>query len=321
VRGLVLGFGQSNIDAYPLIESISTTGSSALRAYLASALVWVYDQLGPDLQSCWQTMVRSSKCAVAAAERIVELATTEGYTEALAQNGLLQFALELSTSELPRVRAQMLGTLLTARGQLREDGLESTIRSLVYDTDEIVSAAALYCMLRNSQLRDEHRERFADLVRDSSLSAVTAKLILYTNATGDVPDAVTEEVEAFRYDRAPRPLRNTALFHVAAQLPFLPPLWTSWLEQQVASGDEEVKTVVSLARRFHAKNTGDRAIFRPDWLLDYTDLDQLVTYLPTLRRVALAPEGDASGWVWIRDVDELEMIFRVREKFPEHLVC
>jgi hypothetical protein len=104
IKGLVLGFGQFNNEAHHLIETMLASSDPRTRAYVAGALVPVYDQIDPEWRSRWHHLVeRDQRCTVVAAERIVELSTEDTLATTLEGNGLLGLALNCAQSNDPAV--------------------------------------------------------------------------------------------------------------------------------------------------------------------------------------------------------------------------
>ncbi len=281
IMGLVLGFGQFNNSANHLIHAMSTSEDPKTRAYLAGALVPVYDQLDQKLRKKWHHLVEEDldQCTIAAAERIIELSTIDELANALKANGLFDFALNCAESGSAVIRAEMLGFLLENRGKIPTDNVERVIDNLIHDSTNTVRAAALYWMLGSRELQTEFPERFQTLVTDTSVYAKLSKLIFYTNPPNKASNNLSQEIEELK-DTDSQFLYNALVFHIAAQLPFLPSSWKEWLKRELAKGERDTESIVNIGKWHHPDDDRTRLIFDPNWLLDYADPTQLIWYEP-----------------------------------------
>jgi hypothetical protein len=317
IKGFVLGFGHFNKDAHPLAVAMSNSGDHRTRAYLADALVPIYDQLDYELRQRWHRLVEQDcdHCATAAAERILDLSAEQAFAESFKDNGLLDFAIGCAQSDLPAVRAQMVGVLPADPESISFDGIEEVFINLVHDDAPIVRGAILYRMLDSSDLQAKFSRRFQILAKDTSEYARLSKLVFYTNPSTEPRSLSAREVTKLKHSNS-QFLHNALLFHISAQLPFLPSHWSDWLEGEVEKGNAETKRIVRIGGWHRSDDSRTRPIFQPDWLLDYTDPDQLIGYAPPMRLLCLK-----RGHVIIRNLDELTMIFRLKREFPNHLMC
>lgn len=317
IKGFVLGFGQFNKDAQPLMVAMLNSGDHRTRAYLAGALVPIYDQLDYELRQRWHRLVEQDcdHCAVAAAERILDLSAEQAFAEFFKGNGLLDFAVGCAQSDSPAVRAQMVGVLPAEPGAIPFDGIEEVFTNLVYDDAPIVRGATLYRMLNSSDLQAKFSERFRILVEDTSEHTRLSKLIFYTNPSTEPRSLSAGEISELKHSSS-QFLHNALLFHISAQLSFLPSLWSDWLEEEIEKENAETKRIMRIGRWHRSDDSRTRPIFQPDWLLDYTDPDQLIGYAPQMRYLCLE-----RAHLIVRNLDELTMIFRLKREFPNHLVC
>jgi hypothetical protein len=98
-------------------------------------------------------------------------------------------------------------------------------------------------------------------------------------------------------------------------LPLLSSSWNDWLEHEIAKDEGDTCGIVEVAK-WHRPDDKTRPIFKPDWLLDYADPVQLIRYHPKMRWVQLS-----KAEVIIRDLDELNMICHLKQRFPDLLEC
>lgn len=318
IIGLILGLGRFNNSARHLLDKMATSDDPSTRAYLASALVPVYDQLDTELQKTWHHLVETDvdRCVVAAAQRIIELTTNDLLADTLTDNGFVDFALGCANSDSPGVRAEMLRILLTNREHLPANIIDpdTIVAALIHDEAEIVRAAALYWMLEHVELQRRFPERFQTLVTDTSVYARLSKLLFYTNPSDD-SSSNFHEVELLKCTES-QFLYNALVFHIAAQLPFLP-LWSEWLNEEVARKEGDVRAIVNVGKLHHPENEQTRHIFEPDWLLDYANPVRLLWYHPQASLVRMS-----SGYlVKVRVLDELNMILHLKQSFPDYLEC
>ncbi|MGA9350842.1 MAG: hypothetical protein WBW48_18840 [Anaerolineae bacterium] len=322
IIGLILGFGQFNNSANHLIHAMSTSEYPKTRAYLAGALVPVYDQLDQKLRKKWHHLVEEDldQCTIAAAERIIELSTKDKLANALKANGLFDFALNCAESGSAVVRAEMLGILLENQGKIPTDNVERVIDKLIHDDVDIVRAAALYWMLGSRELQTELPERFQTLVTDTSVCAKLSKLIFYTNPPSKASNDLSQEIEELK-DTDSRFLYNALVFHIAAQLPFLPSSWKEWLKQELAKGERDTEGIVNIGKWYHREDDRVRPIFEPNWVLNYAEPAQLIWYEPRKRFLIMDMGRNKDEFVIIKNLDELDLIFDVKQEIPNYLVC
>jgi len=320
IKGLVLGFGQFSKGAHHLIYAMSTSEDSRTRAYLAGALVPVYDQLDQKLRKKSHHLVEEDldQCTIAAAERIIELSTKDKLANALKANGLFDFALNSADSGSAVIRAEMLGILLENRDKIPTDNVERVIDNLIHDDAIIVRAAALYWMLGSRELQTELPERFQTLVTDTSVCAKLSKLVFYTNPPNKASNNLNQEIEEIKHTDS-QFLYNALVFHIAAQLPFLPSSWKEWLKQELAKGERDTEDIVNIGKWYHRVDDRVRPIFDPNWLLDYADPTQLIWYEP--RKGYLIMDIDKGEFVTIKRLDELTLIVNLKQEFSNYLVC
>jgi hypothetical protein len=236
----------------------------------------------------------------------------------LKANGLFDFALNCAESDSAVIRAEMLGFLVENRDRIPTDNVERVIDNLIHDDSNTVRAAALYWMLDSRQLQTEFPERFQTLVTDTSVCAKLSKLIFYTNPPNKVPNNLNREIEEFKHTDS-QFLYNALVFHIAAQLPFLPSSWKGWLKQELAKGERDTEGIVNIGKRYHREDDRDRPIFDPNWLLDYADPIQLIWYEP--RKGYLIMDIDKGHFVTIKKPDELNLILYLKQEITDYLVC
>jgi len=317
VVGLILGFGQYNTQGENLLEVIARSNDHKIRAYLASALVLIYDQLDERLRGVWADLVRENNphCVVAVVERIIALSTEQKQLDLLKEKGLVDFALNCTESSIPLIRAETLRILLEYRDKLSVDDVEPRINQLLQDDNEQVRGAALYWMLSNSQLQAEYPTRLQDSIADTSIYSNLSKLLFFTNARTEIPSEIRTQIEELK-NTPSMYLRNALLFHVSAQAPFLSSSWNDWLQEQKSGNNREIITIVSLGEQHHA-NDGSRPIFEPNWLTDYENPMELIWLYPPKSYLRLS----TGHQIIVKKPDELNLISHVKDKFPDYLEC
>lgn len=317
ITGFALGYGQYNKKAHHLINVMAKSDDQKTRAYLASALVPIYDQLDDNLRYIWDNLIGDDipHCVIAVAERIISLSASQTQFDSLQQNGLLDFAFSCTESDSPVVRAEILRILIESRSNFHIDDLEAKTEGLLFDNEEIVMGAALYWMLNDSELQLKYQDRFQELLANNSVHVSFSKLLYYTNSQSKVSAEIEEQVSELIHTKS-QFLLNALLFHIAAQQPFLKRDWDHWLEAQIGDNDEK-DGILYTAKRHHPNDNKSRPIFEPNWLIDYEKPLELVWFYPQKSWIRMSTGIQAI----VKKLDELTMIFHLKEKFPDYLDC
>ncbi|MCB0164252.1 MAG: hypothetical protein KDI79_08510 [Anaerolineae bacterium] len=320
ISGLILGFGRFNNDARHLIRVLSNSQDFKTRAYLASALVLIYDQLDEELLDLWHHLAHEdiSPVAVAAASRIIELKTQGIRLEMLKNNNLPDFTWQCARSSDQFIRAAMLTVLLDNRkeGHKSDPLVETLIKELIHDDAEVVRAATLYHLLTKTELQSEFPGRLDALTMDDTAYAQLSKLIVYTNQAPDVTQALSNEVETIR-DTDSKFLHNALVFHISVQSSFLSSSWQTWLTEQLEHGDPETVAIIQSSKQLHNTQRKSRPIFEPDWFLDYANGVDTIWCQPKRNTF----QTSTGYWVSVSKVDELNLVFHMRQQFPDYLEC
>jgi hypothetical protein len=195
--------------------------------------------------------------------------------------------------------------------------METLIKELIHDDAEVVRAAALYHLLTKNELQNEFPGRLDILMVDDSVYAQLSKLIVYTNQAPDVTQALSDKVEMIQ-DTNSKFLHNALVFHVSAQSPFLPSSWQTWILEQSTHGEPETIAIIRASQQLIKKTQEkSRPIFEPNWFLNYQNGIETIWYRPEKSLF----QTSTGYWIIISKVDELNLIFHMRQQFPDYLEC